>query len=112
MTEHNDPELAVHADDCHQQDMDTIRELARLGLSFHFQTTMFHFMLSCGRDDTPGFESLQRERMALSARITELQESLPDDVKADLRMERLTPEANPAPKVMPYIRLTLDKDEI
>ena len=73
---------------------------------------MMHFLLSCGREDTPGFEALQRERVALSARLTELQESLPDDVRESLRMERLTPETVPAPKVRPEIRLTLDKEEI
>lgn len=90
----------------------TIREIARVGLKFHFETSMMHFLLSCGRDDTPGFEALQRERVALSARLTELQDSLPEDVREDLRMERLTPETVPAPKVRPEIRLTLDKEDI
>lgn len=108
MTEYTDPELSVHADDCRQQDSDTVHEIARIGLSFHFQTQMMHFMLACGRDDTKEFDDLQTERMALSDRITELQESLPDDVRDSLKMSGRLSTPKPAPAA-PFIRLTLDK---
>lgn len=71
-------------------DPDVTAELARLGLAFHHQTQMMHLLLSVGREDTPDFTDVQRERVALSSRISEVREGLSDDARAALQMPRMT----------------------
>ena len=71
-------------------DPDVTAELARLGVAFHHQTQMMHLLLSVGREDTADFTDVQRERIALSSRISEVMEGLGEDARNSLRMSRLT----------------------
>lgn len=82
-----------------------VLELARLGLAFYHQTTMMHFLMACGREDDPAFTAVQAERVALATRMTEVKDSLSEEARQYLHMERMTP-AHTAPK-----RLTLVKEE-
>lgn len=87
-----------------------VLELARLGLAFYHQTTMMHFLMACGREDTTDFTAVQAERVALATRMTEIQDSLSEEAREYMRMERMTP-AHRKPQPVKVQTLSLAKEE-